>query len=410
MASKPIVVLEIGTTQTVAMLGSYSAKGDGSIEIEAVCAEKTSGMRKSEVLSAQSVATTAEGVLNTLSKKGRTDINRVDLVYSGGDLQYTPIVGKTQIDNDGEIVDYEDIEEALDNLRDFPAQSGRTTLEEIRGDFILDGARVVEDPENLRASELAVTGLRTHVDTNSYHAMVEALQSTVCDVESVHSEAASSPLGCTTKEQRESGVLVINLGGGTSCWSVTRNDRVIAVGHLAVGGDHVTNDILSAFHTGSDESANALKHESAQAILDGIDPGARVEVPKNLGMTKYINVRSLGLVVNARLDETLRILRKQVAASNALDGLGAGIVLCGGGSLLKGLPQLTSQIFDGIPCSLGKLPPTGHKEIDDATDKIRFAPVYGALFRAAKVAYENEDSRPGGISSLFGLFGRKGGR
>ncbi|NLB69799.1 MAG: hypothetical protein GX804_09005 [Lentisphaerae bacterium] len=409
MSLKPIAVIEIGTTQTVAMLGSCSSKGDGTINIEAFCTEKTSGIRKSEVQSAQSVTTTARGLLTPLSKKGRADINKVNIVYSGGNLQYSHIFGKTEIDNIDEIVEPEDKETAFENLRASPLQSGRTTLEEIPGDFILDNSRKVEDPEGLRASELSVTGIRTHVDSNSYYALIDAIDDSLCDVERVYSEAASSPLGCTTKEQREAGVLVINLGGGSSSWSITKDDRVVAVGHLAVGGDHVTNDILSAFHTGTDESANALKHSYAQATLDGIDPAARVEIPKNLGITKYVNLRALTTVINARLDETLRILKNQITDSDAMDGLGSGIVLCGGGAFIKGLSKLTSQIFGGIPCTMGSMPVTGFSEIDDDPENLRYAAVYGALTRAIKVAFEEEDFHRGGFPSLFGIFGRRGG-
>ena len=409
MTLKPLVAIEIGTTRTVGILGTCSPKADGSVVVTAICSEKTAGMRKSEVLSGQSVTTTVASVIEALAKKGRTDINRINIVYSGGDLKGMPIKGKVAIDNPSEVVEYEDIDAAIENMRSTQPISGRTTLEEMKINFIIDDKRLVDDPENLGASELTVNGLRTHVDTNSYRALKDAAEDTMRDVENVFSAAACAPLGCTELAQRENGVLVINLGGGSTSWSITRSDRITAVGHLAIGGDHVTSDILSAFHTGLEEAAIALKHEFAQATLDGVDPSLRIEVPNPKSMKKTINLRALDFVVNARLDETLRIIHDELRENGELDGLGAGIVLCGGGALMKNITQLVSQIFDGIPCTLGRLQATNCPGIESGPESIRYAAVYGALIRAAKIEAENENNETGGRSFL-GWFGRNGGR
>ncbi len=409
MPTKPIAAIEIGTSQTVALLGVCSPKMDGTVDITAICSEKTAGMRKSEVQSAQSVSTTAEAVIEKLSKKGRTDINRISLVYSGGDLRGMPIMGKAIINNPSEVVESEDVQAAIENMRATPAVSGRTTLEEMKIDFVIDGTRVVDDPGNLGASELTVNGLRTHVDTNSYRAITDAVEDTGCDTENVFSAAVCAPLGCTTLDQRLNGVLVIVLGGGTTSWSLTRNDRVTAVGHLAVGGDHVTNDILCAFHTGTEESATALKHDFAQATLVGINPSARVDVPKNIGMSKSVNLKALSSVVNVRMDETLRILYTELSNQGLLDNLGAGIVLCGGGALLRNITELVSLIFDGIPCIIGSLPFLNVPEIDEDPYSIRYATIYGAVLQAAKIEAGKEDQGSTGLG-LKVLLRRLGGR
>ncbi len=406
---KPIVAIEIGTSQTVAMLGVCSPKMDGTVDITAFCAEKTAGMRKSEVQSAQSVTTTAESVIQKLSKKNRIDINRINLVYSGGDLHGMPIMGKTTINNPSEVVEEEDIDAAIENMQAMSPISGRTTVEEIKINFVLDGTRVVEDPCNLSASELTVNGLRTHVDTNSYRAIKDAIEELGCDVENVFSAASCAPLGCTTSEQRINGVLVINLGGGTTSWSLCHDDRITAVGHLAVGGDHVTNDILCAFHTGTDESAAALKHDYAQATLDGINATARIDMPKNIGMSRSVNLKALSLVVNARMDETLRIIYADLSDHGLLDSLGAGIVLCGGGALMRNITDLVSTIFGGIPCSIGSLPFLNLPEIDEDPYNIRYAPIYGAILRAAKIEIEKEEEGAS-VSKIWNWFRRSGGR
>jgi len=407
MSTKHIAAIEIGTTETRALLGTLSPKMGGGVTVRALATAKTAGVRKSEIQSAQSVSTTVEGVIEKLEKNGRTDINRINLVYSGGDLVGIPIFGKTQIHNPSDVVEEEDVETAIETMCGSPTVSGRTTIEEMKINCVLDGMRVVEDPCNLSASELTINGIRTHVDTNSFNAIVDAVEKSECEVDTVFTAACSAPLGCATLDQRRNGVLVINLGAGTTSWSVSRNDRIIAVGHLAVGGDHITNDILCAFHTGTEESAAALKHNFGQATLKGIDPTTRVDLPINIGMKKTINLKALTTVINARMDETIRIIHAELEAKDLLENLGAGIVLSGGGALLRNLPELVNAIFNGMPCIVGALPNLNLPEIDDDPDRIRYASLYGTLLRAARIEAEKEE-----VSSKFslrGFFKRSGG-
>ncbi|MGI5869707.1 MAG: cell division protein FtsA [Kiritimatiellia bacterium] len=410
MARTPIVVLEVGTSRTAALLGILSDKSSGPPAVVAASVAKTSGMRKSEVVAPQSVSTTVASVLKRLSESGDVDINQLDLVYSGGDLQGMPISGHVAIQSDYSEVHEQDVAAAIAQMRDTPLPDGRTTLEDIKCNYVLDGRRIVEDPISLTASELVVNGIRTHVDSNSVRALIDAVEFTGVGVATVFSTAASAPLGCTTAEQRRNGVLVIDLGGGTTSWSVTRKDKVAAVGHLAIGGDHVTNDILCAFHTGKDESAAELKHTVAQATLEGVDPAEQIPVPKMLGIGKRIKLRSLAMVVNARLDEMLRIIRDDVQAVGGLDGLGAGIVLCGGGALLHELPTLVTRVFDGVPCTVGALPPLDCPVIDDDPENIRYAAAYGALLQSARMHRDMPVSRGGIRERLFNLIARGGGR
>ncbi len=409
MTAKHIAAIEVGTARTAALLATRSPRMDGSVLIRAFAEEKTAGIRKSEVHSASSVVTTVTGVLDKLSKNGRTDINQIDLVYSGGDLAGMPILGNAQISNPSEVVEEEDLEAAIEAMRAQPLPSGRTTVEEMRINCVLDGIRSVEDPCSLSAEELTVNGIRTHVDTHSYRAMIDAVEESGRDVENIFTAACSAPQGCTTPEQRRNGVLVIDMGAGTTSWSLSRNDRITAVGHLAVGGDHITNDILCAFHTGTEESATALKHEHGRATLENIDPAVRVDVPVHLGMSRTVNLKALTMVIHARMDETLRIIQADLEARSLLEDLGAGIVLCGGGALLRNLPTLVSSIFGGIPCSLGMLPTLNVPEIDGHPTRIRFAALYGAVLRAGRL--ENEEADGGSRAfSLSRLFSRSGGR
>lgn len=407
MSTKHIVTIEIGTIQTRALLGTLSSEMDGGIVVKAIAEAKTAGVRKSEVQSAQSVSTTVESVIEKLAKKSRTDINRINIVYSGGNLAGTSIFGKARIHNPNEVVEEEDMETAIETMRETPTISGRTTVEEMKINCVLDGIRVVEDPCNLSASELTVNGIRTHVDTNSCRAVVDAVEDAGYDADTVFTAACCAPLGCTTLGQRRNGVLVIDLGAGTTSWSVSRNDRITAVGHLAVGGDHVTNDILCAFHTGTEESAAVLKHDYGQATLEGIDPTTRVDVPIHIGKKMTVNLKALTTVINARMDETIRIIHEELETKNLLENLGAGIVLCGGAALLKNLPALVTAVFNGMPCCTGTLPSLNLPEIEDDPARIRYATLYGALLRAAHNETEKEDVMHSGFS-LLRLFKRSG--
>ena len=162
-----------------------------------------------------------------------------------------------------------------------------------------------------------------------------------------------SALATLTPEQKECGVAVIDLGGGTTSHVVYTDNAIISMGVIAVGGDHLTNDISQGF-TISLRRAEALKQEAGAAVTDATDRFRRITIPLEVGSPSCsVAAGDLNAIINARLDETFKIIKDELEKKSLLQELGAGIILTGGGSRLKGAAALAEQVF-GVSCAIGK--------------------------------------------------------
>ena len=357
MGLRAIAVIEVGTTRVFGVLAVPSPASPTGVEIVRVAPElKSAGIRKGEVSNIDAAVPVVKRVLNELGKYPNLTLHDVCAVYNGGALESKEIFGTHPIeaDEDGDrIVSEADVDAAMKTMTQERAPSERHILEQFKTEYILDGTRNVDEPCNATAREITVKGLRTHADANGIVTLRRMIEEHCgYQVERVFSAAYGAQLGCLSPEQRELGALVIDLGGGTTSWSVVNHGTVINAGSIPVGGDHITQDLLYAFNTGSEECAQELKHHHASAVLEGIPSNERVELPKNIGIKRSVNLKAISQVVNARMDEIFQIIHEKTDNGRFLNQLGFGVVLCGGGSALRGVDTLATLRFNK-PCVIG---------------------------------------------------------
>jgi len=172
------------------------------------------------------------------------------------------------------------------------------------------------------------------------------------DVQDVAFSGLCAGLAVLTPQQKESGVIVMDMGGGTTDYIAYADKAIAAAGTLAVGGDHITNDIALGLNI-SMRQAERLKVEAGSAVLDPMNKGQKVTLPTEGGFQgKDIKLMDLHTIINARIDEMLNMIKGELSSNNIVRKTGAGIILTGGGSNLRRLTDLTSQIFD-VPCCIG---------------------------------------------------------
>jgi cell division protein FtsA len=159
---------------------------------------------------------------------------------------------------------------------------------------------------------------------------------------------------------------------------VYAGEVLVAAGCIAVGGDHVTNDIEVAFPRLGQAEAEKLKRTEGCAMIveDGRNP--RIEVQLGLrGLdTLHINRRALYTVINARVDELFRILRTKLVEEKVLPALGAGMVLTGGGAYLRGIEDVARYVL-GMPCVIGM--PQNVDWVTDVEQPASFATIAGLV-------------------------------
>lgn len=410
MTSDLVSVVEVGTSRTA--LAAGRATPGGGIEVVAFAEQETTGMRKGRVAEpdyvARAVATVREAAEAQLPRGGA--IVDAALVCSLGEASCDPLVGKVPVTGEDGRVSPDDVRRAQDALAaSVPSVPGRMPLGSAMSlYYTLDGGNdEVREPRDMGASELALHGMVLSVDEASYDTLSDAVGAGGLEINFEIFSGMAAATGALPPQKMEDGALCICLGGGTTCWCAYRNRHPIAAGALPVGGDHVTNDLLSAFRPGSVMLAGRLKTEFGRADPEAVDPAARIGMPQDPGApVRTVSARAVAQVVHARLDETFRLVKADLESRGVLPWLGGGIVLAGGGALMPGVSGLVSRVF-GAPCSLARLE-TGIPALDDRPELN--ATIWGGLCKAVRnQRRQAARAASGGVRGFFrNIFSREG--
>ena len=409
-SSNIVSVIEVGTKRTVVLTGR-AREGGGPPEVLGVGEASTTGMRKGRVVTPEYVRTAVARAIAAAEEQARTDIRDLALVCSCGDVGFETVAGEAKA-ADPDAVSEEDAAaacEAFERAAEAAVPQGRTAFETMRLFFSLDGDPAeLHDPVGMPGAAVRATGMVPHVAARCADPLMDAVASAGRDVNDLVFSGLAAARAALSRQQRQDGALCIGVGGGTTSWCAYRGLRPVALGALPVGGDHVTNDLLSAFNPGSTAAAERFKRESGQASLRGIAADERVPLHPDLGdPDRTVSRRAAAQVVNARMSELFRLVREDLRRHDALRHLGAGVVLCGGGALLGGAAALASEIFHA-PCSLASFS-TGCRELD--ADPVRNATIWGGLVQAVRKdeAEREAAARAGGFwkRGLDRIFGKE---
>ena len=404
MSSENVVsVIEVGTSRTVVLTGRARERG-GPPEVLGVGVAPTTGLRKGRVLTRDYVRRAAAAAIAKAEEQARADIRDLALVCSCGDVAFEEPVGEAAAADPEGGLTAADAAAALAAMEKAAVPpDGREAFEPLRLYDTIDGDPAeVRDPEGMPGARLRTHGLLPHLPARHATALCDAVGDTGRDVNYLVFSGLAAARAVLARQQREDGALCIDFGAGTTSWCAYHRLHPVALGALPVGGDHVTGDLLAAFHPGSTLAAERFKVESCQCVLQGIAPEDRLPLHPDRGdPARTVSRHAAALVVNARMDELVRLVHDDLRRHGALRRLGAGIVLTGGGSRLAGLPDLVSRIFHA-PCTIAALA-TGCPPVD--ADPARFAAAWGGLVQAVRKD-ERERAAAARRGGLFGRLGR----
>ena len=350
MAIPPIAALEIGTTRTVMCVSESDESG--RVKITGVGSYPTIGVRKGQVVDLSQARTGVESAAKQAEKQADVSIWQVLLATSGGHIQAGVNPGMVTIRSGDHVVSREDIEEVTENAKEVQLEADRQVLHTITQSFTVDDQPGIVKPEGMRCKMLtlnvmAVHGLKSRIDN-----AVNVAKSVQLDVTDVAFSGICAALAVLTPEQKRNGVVLVDLGGGTTNYVAYCNNVISAVGCIAVGGDHVTNDIALAFNIPLNR-AEEVKRADGSAVIDAESGGRRTVLSADVGFEeRVLSCKALHTVINARMDETFRVLRSRLDETGVLPHLGGGVVLTGGGAYLRKVTDLAQRVF-GLPCRIG---------------------------------------------------------
>lgn len=350
MAVPPIAALEIGTSRTVVCVGEVDE--GGRMKITGVGSYPTTGVRKGQVVDLTQARVGVESAAKQAEKMSSVSIWQLLLATSGGHIQSVVNPGMLTIRSAERVVSREDIAEVTENAQSISLDNERQVLHTITQAFTVDDQPGIVKPEGMRCKVLALNVMAVHGLKSRIDNAVSVAKSAQLEVTDVAFSGICAALAVLTPEQKRNGVVLVDLGGGTTNYIAYCNSVISAVGCIAVGGDHVTNDIAQAFNM-TQTRAEELKRAEGCAVLDPETSTRRVMLPAQVGFEeRMLSCKALHTVINARMDETFLVLRSKLDEAGVLPHLGGGVVLTGGGAYLRKVSDLAQRVF-GLPCRIG---------------------------------------------------------
>jgi cell division protein FtsA len=345
MASNDLMVgLEIGTSKICVVVGE--GRPDGTIKILGVGQAPSRGVRKGEIVDFETAMKCVHEAVVDAEQKSDVMIRSVYVAVAGAHIQSFNNRGCVMVPDDRDEIDEQDIEDVKISAREVSIPAQNAFLHSIIQHYHVDGQNGVLNPVGMLGEKLEADFHIIHGVRNRIQNTIRCVKELPLDVEDVVFSALASAQVVLTQHQKNLGALVIDIGGGTTDYILYVDGAVKQSGILAVGGDHITNDISMGLRIPMTR-AEKLKVEEGSVTLGNCLPGETILLKDDSGFAgKEVERETLNTIIHMRLRESLELLKRQLEEESFIDYTGAGIFITGGCSLLNGIDHLAEEIFD----------------------------------------------------------------
>ena len=404
-ASSIIVGLEIGTSKVCAVVGDLSA--DGALNVVGLGQARSRGVRKGEICDAPLAEEDVRHAIVEAEQMADVEIRSVYLGVTGGHLRGFNNCGvHPVVSADREIMEA-DVQDVIKNAKTINLPAQNHVIHAIRQHFLVDGQDGITNPVGMLGSRVEVDVHVIHGNLNRLQNAIRTVKGLQLEVDDIVFNGLASSLALLTNEQKEMGSLVIDIGGGTTEYVVYANGIIKHTGVLAVGGDHVSNDLAYGLKVPLSR-AEQLKIDHGGALVDESASSKTLTLTTELGLPmKVISIENLRRIMSLRLEEIFQLIAQDLDQADALDCLRGSVFLCGGGARIAQIAKLAEQTFP-LPVSLGKT--NSISGLKSALDQPEFATPIG-LVKFGSFQQRKRAARPtltDGIMSTFGQFFRRG--
>ncbi|MBO5751759.1 MAG: cell division protein FtsA [Kiritimatiellae bacterium] len=391
--------LEIGTSKTVLAVGE--ATRSGRVKVSCHAEIPSTGVRKSQILdisqASQSIRSVLQEIVRKQSEAGSSiTIRNAFLVVSGQHVKVDPFIGSVPVE--GGRVGEEAINAVLRASRTMALPRDRELLDVVEQDYVVDNLGAISSPNGMSGNILRLNTLQIHADSNRIMNARTAADAAHIEIREPLFAATCAAEAVLEDYEKRNGALVLDVGGGSTGYAAYSDGMLVSAGVIGVGGDHVTNDIAHAFQTTNAQAEDMKIRESRALVTREGDASRVVKVDageSTLMDNRTVSRRALDTVVNARLAELFTVLRENLEDQDVLHRLHTGVVLTGGGSRLRDIDALASQML-GISARYGR------PIHIDGLEEVEYPPEFAAISGALLYAHRNYEEH----SVLDGILGR----
>ena len=351
MPSDDLVVgLDIGTTKICAIIGELGR--NRTVEIIGVGKTPSRGLRRGVVVNIDQTVKSIQGAVESAELMSGREISGVYAGIAGSHIEGINSRGVVAVTGREREITREDVDRVIDAGKAIAFPMDREVLHVIPQEFIVDDQRGIRNP-------MGMIGVRLEAEVHIITGSVSSAQNIVKCVNragfKVHDmilEPLASSKAILKEDEKELGVLVIDMGGGTTDVLVYIEGSPYYTEVLPVGGDQVSNDLSIVLKTPLD-AAERIKMESGCCYMELIHGDEEVSIPGVGGRPPTMRMkRDIVKIVQPRMNEILGMVKEQLSKKGYLRMLGGGVVLTGGGSLVPGTVDLAQDVF-GLPARLG---------------------------------------------------------
>jgi cell division protein FtsA len=373
--SSPMIVgLEIGTSKICAVVGEMHT-GNG-LNIIGIGQARSRGVRKGEIAEPALVEEDVRNAIVEAEQMANVEIRSVYLGVTGNHIRGFSNHGVHPVVSADREISEEDVHDVVKNAKAINLPVENNVIHAIRQHFQVDAQTGILNP-------VGMFGAKVEVDVHVIHGRVNRLKNSIAvvkglqlDVEEIVFNGVASSLSLLSNEQKELGSLVIDIGGGTTDYAVYVNGIIKHTGVLAVGGDHISNDLAYGLKMPLGR-AEQLKIEHGSAILEPDVKGKAIDLPGQLGLpSKTISLEHLRRIMALRIEEIFELIEREIAHLGWLERLRAGVFICGGGARIPQIQSLAENMFQ-LPSFLGKT--SSISGLKSALDQPEFATAIGLV-------------------------------
>jgi cell division protein FtsA len=352
MARKPernlVVGLDIGTSKVVAIVGEMTH--DRQIEVIGIGSHPSRGLKKGVVVNIESTVQSIQRAVEEAELMAGCEVHAVYAGIAGSHVRSLNSHGIVAIRN--KEVTHEDVERVIDAARAVAIPADQKILHILPQEFIIDNQEGIREPIGMSGVRLEA---KVHIVTGADSAaqnIVKCVQRCGLAVEDIVLEQLASSYAALTDDEKELGVCLVDIGGGTTDIAVFSGGAIRHTAVIPIAGDQVTNDIAVSLRTPT-HHAEEIKMKFACALSQLANTDETIEVP-SVGdrPPRRLARQTLAEVVEPRYEELFGLIREELRRSGFEEVIAAGVVLTGGSSKMEGAVELAEEVFH-MPVRLG---------------------------------------------------------
>jgi cell division protein FtsA len=381
-----MVGLDIGTTKICAIVASIDEQE--RINILGVGKAPSDGLNRGVVVNIDKTVNAIKEAIAQAELASGIEVNSVNVGIAGDHIRSMRSKGVITINNRDNEITSKDVERLLEDCQRIMLPTDQQILHVIPQEFVVDGQDGISDP-------VGMSGMRMEAEVHIITGLVSAAKNIYRCVERAGYQVAdiileplASSYSALDTEEKEAGVVLVDIGGGTTDVAIFQESTIRHTAVIAVAGQKVTDDIRIGLSVLDDQAEN-LKRKHGESYADLIQEDEVITVPGIAGRPpKEITKSILGKIIQARMEEILEIVGIEIKRSGYSDALSAGVVLTGGGSLVKNICPLANENL-GMDAKIGlPLGITGGL-VEEVNSPI-YATAVGLVIHALKTGMNNQ--------------------